>query len=212
MFKWILTALCTISSLIVCLPKYIEGGRGNRLLWKFSGTASALPLAIYGATKHGGTTWLCVLAIALCAGADVVLEKNFLAGMAMFASAHICLIIWMLSAKPLGIVQLIAWAVLLCAVAILLYSWRKMIGNMMLPFAAYAVLISLMGACAVGTASKGTLGGILAAVGALMFIASDSLVCKGRIMRVDRMHHWITMGLYYGAQLFLAASAAVGLK
>ena len=74
------------------------------------------------------------------------------------------------------------------------------------------LLISLMGACAIGAASMGTLAGILAAVGGMMFIASDALVCKGLIMSVDKAHHWITMGLYYGAQLFFAMAAAVGLK
>lgn len=211
MFKWILAALCTLSSLGLCLPKYLGRGK-EKLFWKFAGTASALPLAVYGACIHGGRTWLCVAAITLCAAADVMLEKKFLIGMAMFAAAHVCFILWMVSVKPIGAVQLIAWAALLCVVAVLLYSWRKMIGDMMLPYAGYAVLISLMGACAIGAASMGTLAGILAAVGGLMFIVSDALVCKGLIMSVGKAHDWITMGLYYGAQLFFAMAAAVGLK
>ena len=51
-----------------------------------------------------------------------------------------------------------------------------------------------------------------AAVGGLAFVASDALVCKGLIISVGKSHHWITMGLYYGAQLFFAMAAAVGLK
>ena len=211
MFKWILAALCTLSSLGVCLPKYLSRGR-DKLGWKFAGTASALPLAVYGAVVHGGSTWLCAAAITLCAVADVALEKKFLVGMAIFAAAHVCFILWMLSVKPLGAAQLIAWAALLCVVAVLLYSWRKMIGDMMIPYACYAVLLSLMGACAIGVAAKGTLAGILAAVGGLAFVASDALVCKGLIMSVGKSHHWITMGLYYSAQLFFAMAAAVGLK
>jgi len=208
MFKWILTALCTLGSLCVCLPRYVES-RKTALDWKFAGTACALPLAVYGAMHQGGRAWFCVAAIALSSTADVMLEKQFMIGMALFAAAHVCFLVWMTGLQRLTALQPIVWLVLLCIVAVLLYSWRRRIGSMMLPYAAYAALVTLMGAFAVGMAADRSLAGVIAAVGGLMFVASDALVCKGLVMHVDKTHHWITMGLYYGAQLCLAAGCAL---
>ena len=208
MFKWILAAACTLASLAYCMPHYLRGG-ANRLAWKFAGTACELPLAVYGAMQQGGRSWFCVAAIAMCAAADVLLEKKFMIGMAAFATAHVLFIIWMTGMQRLTAVQPIVWAVLLCIVAVLLYNWRKPIGDMMVPYIAYAVMVTLMGACAAGLALDGSLAGILAAVGGLMFVASDALVCRGTVMRVDYTHHLVTMGLYYGAQLCFAAGVAL---
>lgn len=208
MIKWILAAACTLASLAYCLPHYLRGG-DNRLAWKFAGTACALPLAVYGALQQGGRSWFCAAAIAMCAAADVLLEKKFMIGMAAFAAAHVLFIIWMTGMQRITAVQPIVWAVLLCIVAVLLYNWRKQIGDMMVPYIAYAVMVTLMGACAAGLALDGSLAGIIAAVGGLMFVASDALVCKGLVMSVPSSHHWITMGLYYGAQLCLAAGVTL---
>ena len=208
MFKWILTIVCSLASLAYCMPHYLRGGT-NRLVWKFSGTSCALPLAVYGAAVHGGRAWLCVAGIAVCAVADVMLEKKFIVGMACFATAHVLYIIWMTGMQKLTPVQPVVWAILLCIVALLLYTWRKPIGSMMVPYIIYGVMVTLMGACAVGCALDGSLAGIIIAVGGLMFVASDSLVCRGTVMRVDYTHHLITMGLYYGAQLCFAAGVAL---
>lgn len=208
MFKWILTAVCTLASLVYCLPHYI-GGAGNRLAWKFAGTSCALPLAVYGAWQQGGRSWLCVAAIAVCAAADVLLEKKFIVGMAVFAAAHVLFIIWMAGMQRLTPVQPVAWAVMLCMVGLLLYHWRKPIGPMMLPYIAYAVIVTLMGSCAIGVALDKSLAGIIIAVGGVLFVASDAMVCRGTVMRVTTVHHYVSMSLYYGAHLCFAAGLAL---
>ena len=208
MLKWILTALCTASSLLLCLPKYV-GKAQPRLVWKCLGTASALPMAVYGAVTHGGSAWLCVAALILSAAADVMLEKQFIAGMALFASAHICYITWFLLRRSPDLMHLAAFAVLAFVAGIVIYNWSPLMKSRFIPYCIYGFILCLMGACAVGLAPEKSLSAILAAIGGIAFVISDILVCKGTLMRVTTSHHWITMSLYYGAQLCFGASCAL---
>ncbi|GAA6179932.1 lysoplasmalogenase [Shimia sp. NS0008-38b] len=116
-----------------------------------------------------------VLALVLSAFGDFALSRNgeraFLAGLVSFALAHIvyALFFWQRSDGAL------ADPVILISLAVFALStefWlRPYTGRLKWPVRVYVVLISLMGATALGVSSNA-----LVVTGALMFMASDTLL------------------------------------
>lgn len=209
MAKTIACLLGSVLCLGTCLPLFMHFKVLNpplSLLWKALGTACALALALMGAIPSGGARWLCVAALALCVAADVLLEVNFLVGMGVFIGSHICYTAWFMGRTPLGLAQLAAFAVLLVFAGLLLTRWSSLMQGRMLPFAVYAVILCLMGACGISCLLEGGVAGFLTALGAALFVISDAMVCKEVLMPVSRAFDWSAMAIYYGAQLCLGAS------
>lgn len=192
-----------------CLPLFMHFKVLNpplSLLWKALGTACALSLALMGALFGGGTRWMCVAALAFCVAADILLDINFLVGMGLFIGGHVCYTAWFMGRMPLGMAQLAAFAVLILFAGRLLMRWSGLMQGRMLPFAVYAVILCLMGACGISCLMEGSAAGFLAAAGAALFVISDTMVCKEVLMPVSRTFDWAAMAIYYGAQLCLGAS------
>lgn len=201
---WMVPA--AILSLGLCLPMFMRC-KARKLsvqsqCWKAMGTLCALVLALGGAIPLGGSRWLGAGALLLCAIADVMLERKFYVGMGFFMGGHLCYIAWFLQRQPLGRLQIIVFAVLLAAAVSLILKLRSLLKEKLVPYSAYAAVLITMCACGVSCAAGG-MAGILTAIGAVLFVISDMMVCWGTLKSTSVPFDWTTMVLYYTAQLCL---------
>ncbi len=203
---WMVPA--AILSLGLCLPMFMRC-KARKLsvqsqCWKAMGTLCALVLALGGAIPFGGSRWLGAGALLLCAIADVMLERKFYVGMGFFMGGHLCYIAWFLQRQQLGRLQVIVFAVLLVAAVCLILKLCSLLKEKLVPYSAYAAVLITMCACGVGCTAGGT-AGILTAIGAVLFVVSDMMVCWGTLKSTSVPFDWTTMVLYYIAQLCLGA-------
>lgn len=102
---------------------------------------------------------------------------------------------------------LVMLALAVIAALILRYLWSGLSSALQLPVALYVGTITLMAALAVGRAlrelSPGTL---LAAIGAVLFMASDATLAVNRFRRPFRLAPAAVLGTYFAAQLLIALS------
>ena len=205
---WIL--LAAVVALGLCLPMFMHAKETHRttqgLWWKSLGTTCGLILAVAGAMMQGGNRWLAVAALALCVAADALLEIKFYMGMGLFLGGHLCYIAWFLCRQKLGMVQMIAFLVLAVIGILLIAHLRPMLKGRMIPYSVYAGVLISMCACGIGCVTGGT-AGILTAVGAVLFLISDVMVCWETLQSVSRAFDWSAMAVYYAAQLCLGAAA-----
>ncbi len=203
---WMVPA--AILSLGLCLPMFMRC-KARKLsvqsqCWKAMGTLCALVLALGGAIPFGGSRWLGASALLLCAIADVMLERKFYVGMVFFMGGHLCYIAWFLQRQPLVRLQIIVFGVLLVAAIYLILKLHPLLKEKLVPYSAYAAVLITMCACGVGCAAGGT-AGILTAIGAVLFVVSDMMVCWGTLKSTSVPFDWTTMAIYYTAQLCLGA-------
>lgn len=208
-----LPMLCAGVCLLLCLPMmYLLRKRSRKLsiAFKTLGTVMAALPALQGASVNGGAAWWCFAALMLCAAADAALEIRFLTGIILFALGHVCYCIWLAAMAPLGTVHLMVLPALLTLSALLLLRWRKRLGKWFRPFAGYSIMLSLMGALAVGAGfSLGGAAGLLLVSGGLLFVISDILVARSFVHRPPLWLNVAAMGIYYAAQLLLGLSCRI---
>jgi uncharacterized membrane protein YhhN len=73
------------------------------------------------------------------------------------------------------------------------------LGPMLVPVAAYSLVLAGMGICAMGADLRSP----LAAIGALLFIGSDAMIAIGKFHSPVPFEHYAVWGTYYVAQLFI---------
>lgn len=146
-------------------------------------------------------------ALAVDALADGVIEASFLAGLALFLVGHVLRIAAFTRAAPqLAIVR--APPFVLVAVGVIGVLAPALAADRVLGAAvvAYAVAISAM-AWRAAARVDGSTAGWLALAGAVLFVASDTLLAMNRFVTpLPAASLWI-LSTYWGAQICLAASA-----
>jgi uncharacterized membrane protein YhhN len=151
------------------------------------------------------------LIFALCGDTFLMLPQNyFIAGLICFLITH-CFYLWGLisdvrfGARPLTFIICIVLAV--CMVWGL---WATLAPGLKLPVAVYALMLSLMAAQAIARAQVLSTGHArLAAIGALFFMASDSILAYGKFrFDIPLEGLWI-LTTYFAAQWFIAKSVAL---
>lgn len=175
-------------------------GKPATLVFKGLTTFVAAVLALY-AYSISGAEYALVLAvgIALCALADVLLELHFLSGTACFAAGHILYITAFIKRSPPQTANILVFLVLAGISYLVMQRARKNMGNQVLPYFVYALIISCMVAMSIHQP-------MLATVGALMFAASDAIIARRLIKPQASDWDRACILLYYMAQYLLAAS------
>jgi len=159
------------------------------------------PTAAYRALFVGG--------LAASLAGDVLLmlpDRYFAAGLGAFLVAHVLYVLGMRSTgTPLAppITSLV-----FCAYAVAFFvHLRPHAGRLWPAILVYALVITGMAWVAFSTAVSGVAPGRwLAFGGALLFVASDSLLAQNRFVRPLRREPLLVLGTYYAAQLLLALS------
>lgn len=149
-----------------------------------------------------------VVALVLCLLGDVFLmlpRDAFVQGLASFAAAQLAFTVSFLT-DEVHVVRLVA--ALVVAVPVAVFLARRFVGaisragraDLVAPVVAYVIVISAM---AVGSVSTGA---VVAIVGALLFMVSDSLIAESRFVRPRPWHpvgimityHFALVGLVLG--------------
>ncbi len=142
-------------------------------------------------------------------GGDVFLmlpDDRFIPGLISFLIAHIFYII---AFAVEGDLPLVLWV----AVPLLIFGGGMMaillptLGEMKIPVMVYMLVILTMGWMAIGrwTDTEQT-GSSLAAVGAILFMASDAVLAYNRFRQPFRLSRLVILGTYFSAQWLIALS------
>ena len=157
---------------------------------------------------HTRRAWF-VAALVFSLAGDVLLmlpQDLFVPGLAAFLVAHVCYLAGFWSARPAAAALAVAVVVVVLVVAPLGRVILGAIGRAGLPrelqfaVAAYMTVISAMLATALAT------GNVLAAVGATLFVASDSMIAWDRFVRRFAWASVAIMVTYHLGQAGLVAS------
>jgi uncharacterized membrane protein YhhN len=182
-----------------------KGNKKRELALKGGTTLTAALLAGYGyAMTPTPALLMIMIGLFVCAVADVVLDRHFLAGTVAFGLGHICYCAaYLLSAKP-GIGSLILFLVM-AGIMMILYPKLKEFSapNSALPYLGYAWLISAMLALALPQRP-------LVLAGALLFVLSDSMLLARIVRKItSKKYNYLCLGIYFLAQFLIAASAVL---
>lgn len=178
--------------------------RGPQTAFKGMATASAGALALY-ACMLGGGRYAALMAAGLfvCALADMVLEKDLMAGAAVFVGGHLCYMAAFLVTTGIKPITLWLYPAQLLLIAIAAYAAKRNTKEPVLPFALYGAVIALMVSLAWGHS-------LLAGIGAALFIISDGFIGYALFVRPSVMNGIGCITLYYLGQFLLALSALAG--
>jgi alkylglycerol monooxygenase len=151
---------------------------------------------------------LMALACSVMGDAWLMFPGFFIQGLASFLMAHLCYIALFKRDAP--------WfpnkaALLLClayGVAMYVYLLPHLSAGLQLPVAVYILFIALMGAQAIGRAQlHKTQASRWVAVGAVLFMVSDSLLAINKFVSPITLSSLWILGTYFSAQLLMARNA-----
>lgn len=191
------------------------GRKPAELLFKALGTLTAVGFAAYAyffSPQADVYTALILFALCLCTLADVFLEIRFIVGGVLFFLGHV-----LYAAGFFTLHQPTHWAALVLLVALPLLYWflsryrdrvpRLLYLGLWLYTAALGVLLAAALSPMFVVPSRRML---CAAVGAVLFVISDVTLCRNTIEKRGERADFISLGIYYTGQLFLAFSAFAG--
>ena len=152
--------------------------------------------------------WLLFAGVFLCMVADVVIGIHFVGGMLTFLVAHLFFIAYYLTLAPFNGISLVIFIVLYAGVVKLFWRYIPSLGSRFVPFAVYSAVLALMFSIAFMLPwSLKNAGAVCIAIGAGLFVLSDSLLADNTFGAVTVMKDHLVMYLYYPAVYLLAISA-----
>jgi len=212
-FRSIMTALTVIGALAVVALVWSErAGNPIRLVAKPLASVCFIGVALVaGAADTGYGRWV-LIALVLSAIGDVALlgrsSATFLVGLASFLLGHVAYCIAFVErGADLRAILVAALVMVVPGLAVVRWLWPHVPDEMRAPVAAYAVVISAMVACAVGTVVREGDVRILAA--AIGFYCSDLSVARDRFVAPGPVNRVWGLPLYYAAQFLFAWTVIV---
>jgi uncharacterized membrane protein YhhN len=199
----------------VSAPLFAVGALASgAYLWAYAGARSGLAVALkpvpvlclaawVASGARGTAAWLIVAGLVVSLVADVVIERSFLGGLGLFLVAHL-LYIGAFFARASALRPALALPFVAWGVVVLWRLWPGL-GPMRVAVVVYAVAICTMMWRA--TAAIGLPGGWAAAIGAVLFAASDTLIAMDRFHKPIGGVQYPIMLLYWAGQALIAASA-----
>jgi len=189
---FILAAIVAMSHLA---NEWVNLAPPSGLVWKAAGIVL---LGLYALSQRA---WLAGAALLFCAAGDVLLELVFVYGMAAFAIGHLfyiaCFLEW---GRILGLNKRdFPVVILVLIVSVALMAWfLPGMGDLLIPGLAYQLIITAMVCSAFIVKAP-----MLARLGAVVFMLSDTLIAVGIFANMDVPPGsvWIT---YAGAQIMMA--------
>lgn len=210
---WRLVHLAVAGSAALAILGHYQHGEGRWLAFIFKPLATSLILAVAAlrpATQSSRYRLAVIAGLALSLLGDVFLmvpKEGFLAGLASFLLAHICYLVAFTSGvrfaqrgMPLVVTGIALGAVLVAV-------WPRLPGNLRIPILVYATFLGAMASQAVvrGLVIRKR-EAVLAALGALFFLVSDSFLAFSRFHGGYALANILVLGTYYVAQWLIAMS------
>lgn len=203
-----LTALAAISAAIEITAQYL----GPRpIVYIFKPLTMLIIIVIAATSRAHETNYRNLIVAALCCSlvGDVFLMlpgDRFVPGLLSFLIAHFCYI-GAFRTRPHGMAS--AWWGMACVAygSFMLWALFPNLGDMELPVSIYLVVILVMAWQALNrwaTKRRGRAG--VAALGAVLFVASDSLIALNRFYSRFRLADLLILATYFTAQSLIALS------
>ena len=152
----------------------------------------------------GKNMLLTALAFCLLGDALLMFDGFFIFGLAAFLLGHLCYIALFRGDAPWFASQQALTATLAFGVGMFVFLWPHLPKGMLLPVAAYVLVISLMAAQAIGRAVfLRDRASLYVAIGAVFFMASDTLLAVNKFVAPLPMAQLLVLGTYYIAQILI---------
>ncbi len=151
------------------------------------------------------------LLFSLCGDIWLMLPGNrFLYGLISFLLAHVCYIFAFLAAGPAHSFPWMALPLSVIGAIILVYLWPGLSPSLRSAVSLYLGAIVLMAALAASRfVARPSVGTISAAIGALLFMASDAMLAIDRFRRPFHLARAAVLGSYFAGQLMIALSVGL---
>jgi uncharacterized membrane protein YhhN len=196
-------------ALIAILVPYVWPNQ-HIILYVFKPATTIMILIVAVSSSRSYYKFMIVIGMLFSLMGDIFLmlpSDQFLIGLICFLITHICYIVAFLFDSRFGRPL---WPYLLLA-AIAMAIFELLSGGidlaMKLPVAIYAAALSFMTAQAIARNSQQkNKGALLAAIGAVLFLISDTTLAYDRFVTVFDAAHAIILSTYYAAQYLIAFS------
>ncbi|MBE6822464.1 lysoplasmalogenase family protein [Caproiciproducens sp. LBM24188] len=179
------------------------------LIYKASGTLVPVLLCLYALLRRApaGVYWLLFTGIFLCMAADVVIGIRFEAGTLVFLVAQLCLIAYYFTLAPFHWVSILLFFGILILEALILKPSFSYPLNRLICCGAYALALAFMVSMALLLPFSVYLSGtILLAVGAVLFLISDTMLAQNTFGKPVQWRDRLLMAFYYSAVYLMAVS------
>jgi uncharacterized membrane protein YhhN len=197
------------------------GGQGLWLHWLCKPLATlwlivwVAGMAVPGARQHYRCWVLAGLCLSLLGDVLLMLPHGlFVPGLVAFLLAHLCYIVAFVGDARSG--SLLGGGLLAAAIGggNLVALWPYLPADMQVPVSAYVLVIAAMAALALAAwlRTEATMANRLAAVGALLFVASDSWLAWDRFAGPLPLAIVGVLLTYWAAQCAIAASVSAGVS
>lgn len=198
------TLFAAASVLLALLCITTDTDRPRRLYFKAGATASIVGVAVALRIDEQPVWWL-YGAFLLCLLGDIFLalaEKYFIAGLASFLAGHLLFSAHILTSYSIGELNLgVTFGVIgaSLALATVIFKHHK---SQRVAISAYIAIIGFL----LWTAIQASMNGApnLLAVGAFVFVTSDTLLAVDRFVKPIKYRHWLVLGTYWTALMLLA--------
>lgn len=198
------TLFAAVGVVLALLCITAETDQPRRLYFKVGATASITLLAVTLRLDEQAAWWL-YGAFMLCLLGDLFLalaEKYFIAGLVAFLAGHVLFSAHILANYSIGEINHgVSFAVIggSLALATVIFRHHK---SQRVAISAYIAIIGFL----LWTASQASLSGanVLLAVGALVFVISDTTLAIDRFVMPIKYRHWLVLGTYWTALMLLA--------
>jgi len=207
-----------LASAVCCIAA--GRGRAPRLFFVTKPLTMVFVIAIALRPSAGVTDTyraLVLLGLAFSLAGDVFLmlpSDRFVAGLASFLLGHLCYVaaFSLDVGLPAALVREPAVLLLILSLsgAMYVYLWPGLSG-MRVPVVVYVSAIAAMAWQATARALEvDDFGALLACIGALLFVVSDSVLAVDRFRRPFALGQVVVLGTYFPAQLLIALSVGGG--
>ena len=159
-------------------------------------------------------------AFAICIGlafsliGDILLmlpKRRFLTALVSFLITHICYALAFLAGAPAPGFPIILLPSVMIGAGILAYLWPALSAGMKAAVGVYVAVIVIMVSLAAGRAfAFPSIGTVAAALGAILFLASDAVLAVNRFRRPFYWAQAVILGTYFAGQWLIALS--IGLR
>ncbi len=138
-------------------------------------------------------------------------EERFVLGIASFAATHVLYLAAFIAAAGIALINLSAIPLIIFATLMARFLWPGVGKSLRIPILAYVVLITVMTAQAIGAALESeSTGLVIAALGAVLFLASDSMLAVDRFRVPFPAARALVLSTYWLGQWLIALSTRVG--
>ena len=163
-----------------------------------------------------GFYYIMLAGLFFCLGGDVFLalsgQRMFLFGLVFFLLGHVFYVVGFFYLAHINSGTWMAAVAALIVSGAVFFWLRPHLGAMLIPVAAYIIVISVMviGAGTVlGDTGVDSTGRLAVLVGAVCFYVSDLFVARDRFLESQFVNRLIGLPLYYGGQFVLAFSVGM---